>query len=108
MGDGGQLGQADLAVQMLVDVADDLVQLRHVLLLDGLTGLFPIDIIVVADNLGKNGLQLDFHEQLVAGALLPEFLHNLHHKGKNAAGGGSLSSRWEKFLPFSKKTSRKL
>ena len=57
-------------------------------MLDGLTGLFPIDIIVVADNLGKNGLQLDFHEQLVAGALLPEFLHNLHHKGKNAAGGG--------------------
>ena len=66
MGDGGKLRQAELAVEMLIDILQHRVQLRNIGVVQRTACFFAVDVIVVADDFGENRLQLDLDDQLIA------------------------------------------
>ena len=80
MGDGGKLRQAELAVEMLIDILQHRVQLRNIGVVQRTACFFAVDVIVVADDFGENRLQLDLDDQLIAEVPFEELTVNLLHQ----------------------------
>ena len=89
MGNGRQLGQPYFTVQMLVNIMQNGVELLDISAVKRLSP-FGVNVIVMADNFCKDGLELNFGNQLITGPFFVQLPGDFLHQIKNAPGGGGV------------------